>query len=62
MPLPPELEKQIRENIKKAEEEIKKLKPELERAKLAGIDVQDMIKELKEKEQQLQKLKLHYGK
>lgn len=62
MPLPPELTEEIKKNIKASELKIKELKPEIERARLAGIDVSEEKKELVKLEKQTADLKLQYGK
>ena len=62
MPLPPELTEEIKKRIKEGKEMVKELEPEIERAKLAGIDVIGQKKELVELKRKLLDLELQYGK
>jgi len=60
MPLPPETLNNIEERLKKAKEIYKDLKPEIDRAKAAGIDVTQQMKQLAELEEQIRKLEIAY--
>lgn len=62
MPLPPELTEEIKKRIKEGKEKIKELKPEIEKARLAGLDVADQKKELAALEKAMLDLELQYGK
>lgn len=62
MPLPPELQEEIKKRIKAGEKILPELKKELEKMKLAGIDVVAQRKELILLEKKLLDLKLQYGK
>lgn len=62
MPLPPELLDEIKKRIKDGKERIKVLKPEIEKAKMAGIDVAAEKKELAKLEKAILDLELQYGK
>lgn len=61
MALPPEVLKQIKENVALAEKQIKEIEPEIEKAMLAGIDVSDQRKKVTELKTQVAKLKTQYS-
>jgi len=62
MALPPETERKIKNDILEAEKLLKKWEPEVERAKMAGIDVSDQMAEIRKLRVQIEKMKLVYGK
>jgi len=62
MPLDRETERNIKEKISEAERILKKWEPEVERAKMAGIDVSAQLKEIRELKTSIEKMKLVYGK
>jgi len=62
MPLPSELLLEIKKRIKEGKEKIKELEPEIEKARLAGLDVSEQKKDLAKLKQQMLDLELQYGK
>ena len=61
MALSPEVPQQVREGIKAAEKGLKDLTSEIEKARLAGIDVTDQQKEMEELKKHARQLKSVYG-
>ena len=53
---------QIKNNLKIAEKTLKELEPEIEKARMAGIDVTDQKKKATELKIAINKMKLVYGK
>jgi len=62
MPLPKELLEKIKKDISEVERIHKEQEKDLQDAKRAGIDVDDLIKEKRRQEQEVAKLKMVYGK
>lgn len=54
--------KKIRDDVRKAEKLLKAIEPEVEKAKMAGLDVQDQLKRVRELRASIDKMKLVYGK
>jgi len=61
MPLPIEILSEVRENIKAAEQALVGLTTEINKARTAGIDVTEQVKELEELKKQIRQLKSVYG-
>jgi hypothetical protein len=61
MAMPEETKAKIKEDLRKAEALLKEIEPEAEKAKMAGLPVQDQLDKIRKLKADIEKMKLVYG-